>query len=542
MADAILDVRRALQVAWTALKFGTGPLLRHLLRLPPRGLPDAVRLRLAFEELGLTYLKLGQFLAMRFDILPVEVCRELSRLYEGVPPLKLDEVRRVIETELGKPLEELYSVFHAEPIAAASVAQVHEARTMASERVAVKVQRPGVDRFFAADMRNLSRMAAFADWLGVLGDLSLREAAQEFANYTQRELDFVTEGHTADRLRQNATPHEVVPRVYWELTTSKVLTLEFVEGISLAQLSSLLEAGKYDLVRARLPHLRVELALHHLAVASLRQLFVTGFFHADPHPGNVLIRDDNSVAFVDFGIFGQLTAGQREIFVAYIENLALGNIEQSFRHYSRLYTASEDTDWMAFRREATAILRAWYQVSTDPHSSVEQRHLGYSTDQMLRVVRRHRLRMSMDTLLFWRALFALDSSALRLSHHFDLLHELRLFFEERRPGVTERLLELVTNEERTLAVAELALGPAEAWWSLLGGPPGSRTEIPCTIARRKPMERGGQTAAARLTGALIGLGLAVLVTAVRLDATARTLLGLLLFFFLWGAVMGWRRT
>src|SRR5688500_13199023 len=230
--ETALDIRRAALPLWEGLKLVMSLLLRRA-----RGLPADYpkRVRRALERLGLTYLKLGQYLAMRLDLLPEELCEELSRLYEDVSPVGFGGVQATAEAELRGPLGQLFLSFKREPVAAASAAQVHEARTFSNERVAVKVQRPGIQPIFAADMRNLRRAAALADALGFSGTLSMKEIVGEFERWTARELDFLTEGRTAERLRHSATAHEVVPAIYWELTTSKVLTMQFVDGMSLAE-------------------------------------------------------------------------------------------------------------------------------------------------------------------------------------------------------------------------------------------------------------------------------------------------------------------
>lgn len=455
MKNAILDIKRALLLILISLKYGLGPLVRRTFRLPSRGPGIPVRIRLAMEELGLTYLKLGQYLAMRFDILPIEVCRELHKLFEDVPPMPFDDVKAVVTQELHGPLEEFFSDFHSEPIAAATVAQVHEARIGDDQRVAVKIQRPGIQPVFAADMRNLRRIATISDTLGIFGTLSLREAAEEFAHFTTREMNFVTEGRTADRLRRNATSNEIVPKIFWEFTTKKVITMEFIEGVSLSQIYRTLETEGMASVRARLPNLNLEEALQNLAHASLTQLFLVGFFHADPHPGNILIRDDNTVAFVDFGIFGELTETQRETLAGYIENLSVGNIAESFRQYSKLYTPTVATDFKKFKQSAKTILNKWYRASESPYASVQTRHLGRYADQMLTVVRRNSLRMDIDTLLFWRALIALDSTALQMSAYFDLLNELRTFFGENSLSVSERFFGIINDPGYATKIVQL---------------------------------------------------------------------------------------
>jgi ubiquinone biosynthesis protein len=231
--------------------------------------------------------------------------------------------------------------------------------------------------------------------------------------------------------------------------------MDFIDGVSLSKAGDAAERGELLLLEERFPGLRFDQALHNLAYASLHQLFVSGFFHADPHPGNILILANSRVAFVDFGIFGQLPAYRRDVLATYIRYLALGNIDESFRYYSRLYTATPQTDFAAFSREAKVILRSWYDASQNAGIPIRERLVGRFADEMLRVVRKHRLRMDMDTLLFWRVLIVLDATALRLSSHFDLLAELRSFFERQQAIEVERLVVDSANPSR---LARLAAG------------------------------------------------------------------------------------
>ena len=469
----ILDLQRVVSLLRVSAKYGAGPLVRFLFRLPPRGPGAGERLRLAFEELGITYLKLGQFLTMRFDILPAEVCTELNRLFESVPPMRFEDARAIVEAELKAPLLQVFPRFDPVPIAAASIAQVHIAYTQTNEKVAVKIQRAGSARLLAADMRNLRRIVRVIDALGIVGEFSAQEVANQFATWTERELDFEMEGRTADRLRHNAASYEIIPRIHWPLTTKRVLTMEFIEGVSLAKIGQMIDSGRPDLLAQVLPNLDVERAGRNIAFAVLRQLFVFGFFQGDPHPGNVLVRDDNSVAFVDFGIFGQLTDDQRENLAGFLENLALGNIDWSFRYYARQHAPTADTDLHAFESQAKRILTLWYQTSISPFASAKERHMGRFATWMIDSIRRHRLRTDPDVMLLWRALFVLDASSERLSEYFDMMGQVRAFFLEFRPGPVGRVARMLADPVRNAALLRLAReGPgwAERIWAGLAGP------------------------------------------------------------------------
>jgi ubiquinone biosynthesis protein len=454
------DIRRSLRVLSVIAKFGAVPLARYVLRLPQSGTPYPVRIRLALEQLGTTYLKLGQFMAMRFDLLPMEICNELRRLFEDVAPLPFSIVKEVVETELNGTLDKLFLEFSRHPMAAASIAQVHEARNHNNDRLAVKVQRPRIDIIFEADMRILGRLAAAIDALGSLPGIVVSDIMAEFATYTRREMDFILEGTTAENLRDHATAHEKVPRIHWAMTTRRVLTMEFIEGLSVGHAGRLLQEEGLAAVQARLPNFDPEKALRNLAFASLHQFFGTGFFHADPHPGNILLLADNEIAFVDFGIFGALTEEKRALLTGYSENVAVGNIDQAYQYYAKLSVPTGLTDLAAFKRETKAVLFAWYEASERLDSPLSDRHVGKIVGDITDILRRHFVRIDLDTLLFWRAAIALDSSALTLTDRFDLMSEMRSYFESEHPGIVRRVLDVALDGERARAMRDLIVtGP-----------------------------------------------------------------------------------
>jgi ubiquinone biosynthesis protein len=455
LADVFLDLRRVMLLGWMVLTTLLPLLLRRLLGFRDDPSVVGARIRHSLQKLGITYIKLGQFMAMRFDILPEQVCRELAGLFDAVPPLSSRMVRKVVETEFSQPVEKLFKDFDWECIAAASVAQVHRATKHDGQVVAIKIQRPGIARIFAADIRNFRRAARVGDYLHVLGLQSLVDGVNEFERYTAREMNFVTEGRTADRLRRNAGPYDTAPLIYWDLTTRRVLTMEFIKGYPLSDLIHLIEEGGREELKKRAPGLDLKQAVQNFAAACLRQLFVTGFFHADPHPGNIFLREDGTVVFVDFGIFGQLTAERRETFASYIENLAIGNIELSYRHFLNLLQPTPETDMQELRRDVHRIMDRWHKASLQRDASLTERHLGTYFSEFIGAIRRNHVQMSMDTLLFWRAILTLDSTALRFGKDFDLLSTLRDFFERTRPTPVERLIALVKDRRFAEAVVKL---------------------------------------------------------------------------------------
>jgi ubiquinone biosynthesis protein len=484
-------------------------LLRHGLRLCVGILVSRLRggerpevlARRTLEKLGMTGLKMGQFLALRADLFPPHVTRELSLLFEGVAPMDFALVRAVIETDLGEPLTNLFSEFDPVSIAAASIAQVHLARDRDGHRVAVKVQRPGLTRQFNADMRNLRRFARAVDTLGAMGELSLVDAVDEFSRYTRRELDFITEGETADRLRAGAVCGEIVPRIHWGLTGTHVLTMDFIDGVSLGRAARLLEAGNERELYRLLPDLDLNLAMHNLTTASWHQLYVTGFFHADPHPGNIMLCPSNRIAFLDFGIFGEVSPMQKEVLARYIEELTYGNIDQAARLYTKVYTPTERTDMAAFQAGAKAVLRRMFD-SLESDGPPKARLVARFSDEMVAVARRQHLRISVDTLAFWRAVIVLDGTVLQICPRINMLREVRVFFDEFRPGVLDRSVQLLTPETHLATLVELAMESAGKADQILSDLISGRFEAKISLKESPQMKRFGNR---RIRSCVLGL-------------------------------------
>jgi ubiquinone biosynthesis protein len=461
MRNLLLDLRRTATLLRVLVVSILAPAWWDRLRRRPERGQGGDRLRRSFEELGLTYLKLGQYLAMRDDVIPTGVAQELRRLLERVRPVPFPEIRAAIEAAIGGPVESAFRAISETPIASASVAQVHEAYLLDGQRVALKVQRPGIERLFMADVRILRRLAGIADALGLLSPLSASDMVEQFVAWTLPELDFLIEGTTADRLRENALAYERVPRVYWDHTTRRLLTLELIEGLSLAELSRIFQERGEDGLKRHLPNLDLRLVIHRLAFASMRQMYVTGFFHGDPHPGNVLILDDNTIAFVDFGIFGDLSAYERLILRRHVEAMAMGRIQESLHYYVKQLIATPETDERAFRAEALHVFRKWYlSFAENAVTAPSERRLGGFANEMVEIIRKYKLQMGWSSLLFWRALSTLDSTAAQFPGYFNLLDTMREFFEPSPTEIVDRVADVLHDPERLLELGSLTIDPS----------------------------------------------------------------------------------
>ncbi|HXG20787.1 MAG TPA: AarF/UbiB family protein [Methylomirabilota bacterium] len=237
-------------------------------------------------------VKACQFIGTRADILPQEYIEVLSRLHDRVPPRPFSIIQQCVEEELGKPLHEVFAFFTPQPVAAASLAQVHEATLRDGRRVAVKVQYPDIAALVDLDVRNI---AFFVDWLAKLEPrYDFRFVVKELRRYIPLELDFVHEGHNADMVRRNFAARGediLVPRIYWEYTTPRLLVMEFMEGIKVTDVAALRQAG-----------IDPRAVAQRLTDAYLQQILLDGLFHADPHPGNLLVQPGPRVVFLDFGL------------------------------------------------------------------------------------------------------------------------------------------------------------------------------------------------------------------------------------------------
>src|SRR3989344_1560988 len=272
-------------------------LKRHLpLNHQPRYLQNKSdlprRLRLAMENLSGAFIKLGQLLSLRADLIPKEYAQEFSRLQDEVKPFKFEKVKEVIEKEFQKSLSEIFIKFDPNPIAAASVGQVHKAMLNNGKIVAVKVQRPGIEKIFEVDIALLYHLAVLLEkHYPELKDYNLVDIVKEFEEYTKNELDYICEARNIDVFHSNFKDDPIkIPKVYWEYTTRRVLTMEFINGVKITQVKS-----------------NRRMYVRQIVESYLKQTMEYGIFHADPHPGNIFVMENQRLALLDFGIVGHIS-------------------------------------------------------------------------------------------------------------------------------------------------------------------------------------------------------------------------------------------
>lgn len=464
-----------------------------------------VELRMFLDRSGVVGRKLGQFLALRLDLLPPAVCLELTQLFDRGEAMPFATVRATIEAELGRPLDDLFREVSSEPVAVGSIAQVHAAVAADGERLAIKVQRPGLAEALASEVRTLRRVARVSDALRLTGALSAVEALDEFAESTRAELAFDREGETADRLRAILGPQAYAPRIRWDLTAPRVLAMEFIDGVALLEICRLHETGRGDEIAQRLPGVDLAQVIDGLAQECFHQLFEVGFFHGDPHPGNILIRADGSFVFLDFGIFGELYPNDRENLIGYAETLVQGRVTQSARYYLRLCAPTPATRIVELERELAGVIGAWRAVLLTPDSPVELRHISVWQGKVADLLRRYHVRTRRNLLLVWRSWTTLDSTAMRLPIGFDLVATQARYFARLRIRQSFARLEPGPRREGELS----GIGRSARNLAARRRTDPARTHV--TLAREPAKWRRGQ--AGGLVLAVLVVGLAVLAAA-----------------------------
>jgi ubiquinone biosynthesis protein len=418
------DLHRVQQIAGVLVRHGWGDLVRrlgladalakagHALHLGDGGpqalsrLPPPVQVRKALEDLGPTFVKFGQILAGRADLLGPAWIAELSSLHSAVPAVPLDDLRAQLLEDLGGPLETVFARFELEPLAAASIAQVHRATLHDGTEVVVKIRRPGIVEVIEADLRLLERAALVVerDW-PALQPYRPQQLIQQFARSLRRELDLAAECRNAERVAHNlALLREVqIPRVHWDWTHERVNVQDFIDGVPGTQLD-----------RARQEGLDLKLLAARGARAVLKMIVEDGFFHADPHPGNVFYLPGNRIAFIDFGMVGRLSPRRRDELL----RLLLGLVERQPQQVADVLL-----DWTGHTpgvkvEELEEAIEAF--VDQYHGTPLAQLHLGEMLVEVTTILREHRLALPADLALLIKAFVSLESMGRGLDPDFHI--------------------------------------------------------------------------------------------------------------------------
>ena len=376
----------------------------------------AERIRMAFEELGSTYIKLGQILSTRPDLVQVEFIRELSKLQDEVPPFQFHEAKKIIEKELKAPLKQIFESFDETPLASASIGQVYKAKLMDGEVVAVKVQRPGIRKLVEVDLEIMLHLATLAE--RHIEELAFHQPVkivEEFAKTLEKELDYTIEASSMERVAHQFLNNSFVyiPKVFRETTTERILTTEYVNGIKISN-TERIDAEGFDR----------KLITSRGAFICLSQIFDHGFFHADPHPGNIFVLPGNTICLLDFGMVGTVDRNTREDFVELVDSVVRRDDVRTAGYLLKITAWDEKPDMRRFEKDVAEFMG---QHLYKPLKDIE---LGKLLQELLELSSRHRLRIYPDIFLMMKALSALESVASSLNPDFDMVAEATPFIRQ----------------------------------------------------------------------------------------------------------------
>ena len=440
-----------------------------------RRLTRPVRFRMFFEQAGGAFLKLGQILSLRQDFIPPAYANELLNLLSRVESLPWPKMREVFMQEIGRPPEEIFRQFDDRPIASASISQVYRAQFANGERVAVKIQRPDIQEVFETDFMLASFLGGLLSIFRFFNSLQVQDIISEFISATRRELDFREELNNSLALLAHSSEHPqtIIPRCFSEFSTARVLVSQYMENILSVEtvLARLAARPTYAAELKAREQIDLEAMAYYFVFDLMRQYFIDGFFHADPHPANLFLAPQNHLGYFDFGIIGR-AGGNRLNLLRIVYGIAKRDLNFSSRHFLRFAKSAIADEVELFKRKDKAtydryakvldkleeimtdnlqtdleqILRPWYeeQAQRDYH------HLTSALviSRMILKAREYSIYLPREIVMFFRTLIIADMVALRLAPNFDIMKALNGFFDRYPLGVAEELITAKTHEAK----------------------------------------------------------------------------------------------
>jgi ubiquinone biosynthesis protein len=374
------------------------------------------RIRRVLEELGPTFIKLGQILSTRPDLIPLEYLKELAKLQDEVPSFPYEEVCEVIGKELGQPPELVFQTFEKEPFAAASIGQVHRARLPNNEDVVVKVQRPGIQEIIETDLEIMLHLASLME--RHLEEFEVQRPTRivsVFARSIEKEINYLLEATNIERFARLFLEDQTVyvPKVYRQYTTKRVITMEYVEGIKASEIVSLQEGG-YDLKKIASSG----------AALIMKQIFVHGFFHADPHPGNVFILPENIICFLDFGMMGRISRKERTDFADLVMRVVSRDEKKVVDSILKITYQSEQPDLETLENDCAELIDRYVGL---PLKDLE---MGLVLQHLLEIISRHRLSLKPNFYLLVKATSTIETVGGMLDPDFDIIQHAEPFIRK----------------------------------------------------------------------------------------------------------------
>ncbi len=408
------------------------------------GHTNSQRVRMALEELGTTFVKVGQILSTRTDILPSDFTQELTKLQDSMPPFPPAVIEKAIADELGRPVREIFATFDPDPVGVASIGQVHAATLPDGTEVVVKVDKPGVLDQVKEDLEILRQIAASAAKRNRgLSEYDLTMLVEEIADTLMGELDYIREGHSAEHFARffQEDPSIHIPKVFWEYTTPQVITLERIRGIGILDVAALDKAG-FD---------RKELARRSVDIW-VKMVFEGTVFHADPHPGNLLVESDGRLGLMDFGMIGSIDDEVREGLISAVKGIMDRDVDLFIDALVELGAMVVFTSRGNFRRDLRHIMGHYPDAASRPS-------MAFNLGELMTVVRRNRVQLPANTFLLLKAMAMAQSLGRSLDRDFNFFDVVRPHVEQtvRRRYAPSTILRRLPSAAAELAVFSAGL-------------------------------------------------------------------------------------
>lgn len=397
------------------------------------------RVRKVLEELGPTFIKLGQIMSNRPDLLPKELIYELEKLQDSVPQFSGKDAQKLVENELGKPIYETFKNFETCPIASASVSQVHRAELIDGEEIVVKVQRPGIEHIIEIDLEIMLHFANLTEkYIKGMDILSPINVIKEFEKSIKKEIDFTIEASNIERFGRNFQDDMTiyVPKVYRDYSTKKILTMEFIDGIKVSNIDAILDTGNDPkIIGSRSADL------------VLKQVFEHGFFHADPHPGNILVLNNNVICFLDFGMMGICLPKHKE----YLSNIIVGVVKKDPKIITKSLIKFSYID------NIKNIDELEYQISVlieqYSYKSLKDLNIGDCLRQLIKLILEFKIKTPPDMYLLMKALITVEGVGRKLDPDFNAVEHIEPFAKK---ILKERMNPIKLTKDIYLSMIEFA--------------------------------------------------------------------------------------
>ncbi|HQD27034.1 MULTISPECIES: AarF/ABC1/UbiB kinase family protein [Methanoculleus] len=421
----VTRLQRYRQIADVLIKYGFGILveevipgserLRAFRKTPEEERSIYVRIRLAIEELGPTYIKFGQIMSTRRELLPPALIEELQKLQDRVAPLPFTEIRPVIQ-EYCPNLEECFDIIEEEPVAAASLSQVHRAVTRDGQVVALKVQRPGIVDLIETDLVILQSLMTRAE--SIFPDLrvyNLRGMVEEFSTQIRRELDFTQDGMNAERLKRNLSDVACVkiPCIHWKISGRRLLAMDYIEGVRIDDVAAIKALGLF-------PEEIADIGFS----AYVHQIFVDGFFHGDPHPGNLLVTDQGEIAFLDYGLVGVLRPERRRVFVELLLAMTRTDVAGVIAALEKLDVHIRPADLDSVKDDLYIVLLDYREMK------LERVNFAVTLRGLTDTLRRYHIRVPSSLMLMTKVIIMVMDIGTRLDPTFNFDQRIRPYLIE----------------------------------------------------------------------------------------------------------------